>query len=245
MKLVRCALYLSLAGFLSVSCSSNEKKTDTAEGAYAVAEDFEKAERFEEALKRYQEVRNKFPYNRYATQAELAMADVYFKQESFPEAQVAYQAFRDLHPKHPQIDYVIFQIGMSYFKQLPSTIDRDLSLAPQAIQYFEDLLRLFPASEKAKEAKEKITESRLMLAQKETYIADFYFRKEKYDSALNRYEELARNFSGLETEPKALARAALSAQFLGELEKARALMAELNKKYPDHPETREASGRIR
>src|SRR5690606_33276577 len=95
----------------------------------------------------------------WATRAELAIADVHFKDEAYPEAQVAYQTFKELHPRHPKIDYVTFRIGLSFFNQLPTTIDRDLTLAHDAIASFDELINEFPNSEFAKEAREKKAES--------------------------------------------------------------------------------------
>ena len=116
-----------------VGCSSSETKIDTAEAAYKVAQQYDKDERYEEAIRRYQEVKNKYPYSKYSALSQLAIADAQHKQESFAEAQISYQSFKDLHPKHQQIDYVTFRLAMSYFSQLPETEDRDLSVAPQAL----------------------------------------------------------------------------------------------------------------
>src|SRR5437868_9563798 len=149
-----------------LACSSMDKKSDTAEGAFSIAQEFDKDERYEEAIRRYNEVKNKFPYSNFATKAELAVADVYYKQESYPEAQVSYQAFRELHPKHPQIDYVIFRVGLSYFNQLPSSLDRDLTIAHEAVTSFDELMKKFPNSQYVNEAADKKLETLKMLAGK-------------------------------------------------------------------------------
>jgi outer membrane protein assembly factor BamD len=214
-----------------VACSSNDKRSDTPDGAYAIAEEFDKEERYEEAAKRYNEVKNKFPYSRFATLAELAVSDVYFKQESFAEAQVSYQSFKDLHPKHARIDYVTYRLGLSYYMQLPPTIDRDLTLAKSAILFFDEVLSRFPQSEYAKEAREKRDSAVKMLAEKEQYIADFYFKREKYDSALSRYEFLLKNYPNIGFELNALSKAALSCARLGDMDKARSYLKELSRQY--------------
>src|SRR5207253_5847071 len=171
-----------------IACSTIDKKSDTPDGAFAIAEEFDKDERYEEAIRRYTEVKNKFPYSNFATKAELAIADVYYKQETYPEAQVSYQAFRELHPKHAQIDYVLFRIGMSYYNQLPSSLDRDLKVAQEVVASFDDLMKRFPNSQYVNEGAEKKLETLKMLAGKEEYIAAFYFKREMFDSALTRYE---------------------------------------------------------
>lgn len=227
-----------------MSCSTDDIKSDSAEHAFKLAQEYDKEERYEESLRRYNEVKNKFPYSKYATQAELAVADVYFKQESFPEAQVAYQNFKELHPKHPQVDYVTFRTAMSYFKQLPSTIDRDLTLASNAILSFDEVINQYPNSTYLAEAKEKKNETLKMLAEKEEYIADFYFKKEIYESALARYEGLYRQYPGLGFDAKALSRAAIAAQRSGDLERARRYLALLKQKFPGSSELSSATSEV-
>lgn len=240
MNFITCVLFAGLAAHSLSGCSSKEKSSDTAEGAYAIAQEFDKDELWERAISKYQEVKNKYPYSKYATMAELAIADCHYKDEAFPEAQVSYQAFKDLHPKHPQIDYVTHRLGMSFFKQLPSTIDRDLTLASSAILYFDEVINQYPNSPLVAEAKEKKDESYKMLAQKEQYIADFYFKSEKYDSALGRYELLLKKYPGLGYDAKALSQAALSAAKIGEPEKARKYVEELEKRFANSDELKAA-----
>lgn len=238
-------ILLSILSSLVFSCSSVEKKPETPEAAFAEAEEFDKAERYDEAIKRYQEVRNKFAYSRFATKAALAVADAYFKQESFPEAQVSYQSFKDLYPKNPQIDYVTFQIGMSYYNQLPSTVDRDLSLAGSAILHFEEVEARFPNSQHAQKARDLRVECLKKLAGKEEYIADFYFRKELYDSALSRYEGLLKKYPDLGFDARALQQAVISATRNGDQDRAKSYLKVLGEKYPDSPELETARKEVR
>ena len=154
-RVILSVLLLFSAISVLPGCSSDDKRSDIAEEAFKNAQEFDKEERYEEAIKRYQEVKNKFPYSKYATMAELAIGDAYYKQESFPEAQIAYQSFKDLHPKHPQIDYVTFRLAMSFYSQLPETVDRDLTLSSSAITFFDEMIQQYPNSEYAKESRQK------------------------------------------------------------------------------------------
>lgn len=240
------ALIVSLVMSLAiVGCSSDEKKSDTAEGAFALAQEFDKSERYDEAIRRYQEVKNKFPYSKFATEAELAMADAYYKQETYPEAQVSYQTFKELHPKHAQIDYVTFRLAMSFFNQLPDTIDRDLTLTQSAMLYFDEVVARYPNSTHVKESQEKKQECLKKLAGKEEYIADFYFIRSKYDSALNRYESLLKVYPNLGFDARALSRAAISAARLGELDRAKSLIQKLRTQFPGSSELASAEKEIR
>jgi outer membrane protein assembly factor BamD len=219
-----------------LACSSDEKKADTAEGAYEIAKEFEKSERYEEAIRHYQEVKNKFPYSKYATLAELDLAETYFKQESYPEAQVAYQTFKELHPKHADIDYVTFRLAMSYYNQLPETIDRDLALTQNAMQYFDEVAVRYPNSKYVAEAKEKKADCLKKLAEKEDYIAHFYFIREMYDSALGRYEGLLKKYPQLGFDAEAMAHAAICAVKIGEMDRARAWINKLKAAFPGSSE---------
>lgn len=232
-------ILLSLLVLLS-GCASDDKRSDTPEGAFAIAQEYEKEDRYEEAIRRFQEVKNKFPYSKYATLAEMAIADTYYKQESFAEAQVAYQSFKDLHPKHPQTDYATFRLAMSFYEQVPKTLDRDLTLANSAILYFDEVVKQYPNSEHVAESKAKKDECYKMLAGKEDYIANFYFVREKYDSALTRYEGLLTKYPNLGFDAKALSRAAISAKMVGEPNRARRYLTDLQKKFPDSSELKDA-----
>lgn len=230
---------VSLAAWATLfSCASQEKDLNTAEGLFAYAKEFQDAERFEVALAKYAEVRNKFPYSSLATEAELAIADVHYLRESYAEAEVAYQNFRDLHPKHAKSDYVLHRIAMSYYMQLPETIDRDLSVGKDAIYHFSELVKIYPKSEFVTDSKTKRDEIYSRLAQKEIYIADFYFKQEKYSSALRRYESTLYKFPGLGFEPRAHFGALKSAQKLADQKKQDQHAQTLKTKYPNSDEAR-------
>ena len=236
-----------LVTFAAAGCSSADKiDPSTPEGAYKLAEEYEKDERFEESVAKYTDVKNKHPYSRYAILAELKIADVQFLREAYIEAQYAYQTFKDLHPKHPQIDYVTFRLGLSYFMQLPDTTDRDLSLADKAILYFDEVTTSYPKSAYAKEAGEKKAEAVRMQADKEIYIANFYFKKKKWGSALSRYETVIGKFPGVGGfGPQALYGAAVSAKETGDRDKMNRYVQNLLAQHPDSSEAAKAKSEFR
>ncbi|MBK8202260.1 MAG: outer membrane protein assembly factor BamD [Bdellovibrionales bacterium] len=196
-------------------CSSTDKiSSDTPEGAYEIGQKFEKDERYEEAIAQYQEVANKHPYNKLALDAKLRVADIQFKRENYIEAQTAYQMFKDFHPRHPRSDYVTYQLALSYFYQLPETIDRDLSIANKAILFFDEVVQSYSNGEFAPKAKDYKIKCLKMLADKELYIADFYFIRDQYGSALGRFEDLLEKYPALGYEARALYGASVSAHHL-------------------------------
>ena len=196
---------------LFLACASEEKNANTPDGLFKIAQEYDEAERYEIAVQKYADVKNKFPYSSVATLAELAIADLHYKRESFPEAQISYQNFRDLHPKHSKIDYVIFKTGMSFYMQLPETTDRDLTVANDAIYHFNEVIKKFPKSSFVKESTENREKAYIMLAEKELYVANFYLRQAKFEASLARYEKVLANYSGYGLDPQALLGAARAA----------------------------------
>jgi len=227
--------------FATTGCSTTETRdASTPEGAYQIAEDLAKDERYEEAIAKFQDIKNKFPYSRFATMSELKIADLHYDREAFVEAQSAYQLFKEFHPKHPQSDYVTFRLAMSYYKQLPSTIDRDLTLADKAVLYFDEVINSFSESQYVKESKENKENALKMQAQKEMYVADFYAKRNFYDSALKRYEQVLKVYPNLGYDAPALEGAARSAFETGERERALQHLRNLNSLYPSSDEAKRA-----
>ena len=229
------AILLSLLLALFVgACSSTEDLSDinSAERAFKEAKEYEKDERYEEALRRYDDIKNKFPYSQYSKESDLRIADIYFKKEEFASAALSYSNFKYLYPNHSKIPYVSLQLALSYFNQLPSTIDRDLSKGHQAIQEFNVVLDKYPGTAFAKTAAEKKKATQDMLAEKESYIANWYFKKEKFLSAMRRFEGLTKMSAPSKLTSEAYLKGAISAFEIGEVGKGKALLEQLSKKFP-------------
>ena len=220
---------LSLSGCASGSIADS----NSPEGAFKAAEEFEKDERYEEALAKFNEVKNKHPYSRFAIEAELHIADIHYKREAFIEAQTAYQLFKDFHPKYAKIDYVTYRLAMSYYEQLPPTADRDLAPASKAIQFFDEVISAYPSSTYVADSKVKRAAAFKLQAEKEEYIAHFYFIREMYDSALKRYEGLISKFPGAGFDEKGLYMCGLSAYETSNPELGKKYLNDLVAKYPE------------
>jgi len=170
------------------------------------------------ATERLNTIRSQYPYSYYATHAELLQADILFLQENYVEAAAAYILFKDFHPKHTQMNYVIWKIAESFFNQLPSTYDRDLSAGFEAMKYYEELITKYTDSQYVEDAKNKIRICKNMIEMKEKYIADFYFRTEVYDSARFRYLKILDTIDDKEIRAHAMVRIVESSLHLGKYE---------------------------
>jgi outer membrane protein assembly factor BamD len=233
-------LAFSAFTLFQIGCASTPHDTNTAEGAFAYAEDLEKDDRYEEAINKFSECKNKFPYSKIAVEAELRIADIHYKKEAYLESQTAYQLFKDFHPKHPKSDYVTYRLAMSAYNQLPSTIDRDLTPTAKAIQYFNEVISSYSSSEFVKDSLEKRDDCYKRLADKEAYIANFYFIRDMYDSALRRYEGLLEKYPDRGQDEEALYRAGIASFEIGEPERAKRHLEKLLEKFPKGDFTKDA-----
>ena len=190
--------------FVLSSCSSIEKieGADKAETYYLRGEAYLKDNMYIEALEKFNLVKNKFPYSKYAIDAELKIGDTYYQKGDFIEAQKVYSLFAELHPQERRIDYAIYQSGMSFYSSLPSAIDRDITFAKKAIDEFKGVMDLYPNSAYFKDALQKYTELRTKLAEKEIYIGDFYRKRDKWEAAAERYKVVIEQYPNLGFDEK-------------------------------------------
>jgi len=108
-----------------------------------------------------------------------------------------------LHPKHEKVPYALFRIGEAYFNDVPSPVARDMTSATKAADAFREYLRRFPGGELAAKAKDFQSRSLELLAQKEVYIGDFYYRDESWDAAISRYKKVLDLYPGTPSAEKA------------------------------------------
>jgi outer membrane protein assembly factor BamD len=191
--LARLLAPIALIGGLAATqlgCSGKSVEENDPSALLKEAEEDVKSDHYQIAIEKLRSIKNKFPYSNYATEAQLRIADVYFLQESYGEAAVAYEAFRDLHPKHEKVPYAMFRTGKAYFNDIPGTIARDMTPANKALEAYSEFLKRFPNAPESADARKDLAEIRRLLAEKELYIANFYFKRDFYDSAKPRYKKI-------------------------------------------------------
>ncbi len=179
---------LALSAF--AGCSGAKIDPNDPAALYKEAEEEIQSEHYLVALEKLRNVRNKFPYSKYAVEAQLRIADVYYFQELFPEAAASYESFRDLHPTHEKASYATYRIAKSYFNDTPSNIARDLVSAQKAVEAYQNFIKRYPAAAESPEAKDDVLKLKELLAKKELYIANFYYKRDYYDSAKPRYKKI-------------------------------------------------------
>jgi outer membrane protein assembly factor BamD len=170
------------------------------EGAYAYED-----KKYKKSLKAYTQLKEWYPFSKWAILAELRIADCNFHLEQYDEALDAYKEFEELHPKNDAISRIIYRQGLCWYNQV-DTIDRDNRPAAKAIIEFIRLKERFPNSKYVPKVNKMIVECTDNLAGHELYVAEYYYKSRKYKAALNRYKYLVENFPTSEYAAVALSR---------------------------------------
>ena len=171
--------------------ASQDKQTifDTAEELY-------QQKKYSEARKYFSFVYDTFPNDPLGHKAALRVADTYsIKKDpsNLTEARLRYRDFANRYPNDPDRDYALLMVGNTYSaKKLRP--DRDLSNLHESYNAYQQLVTLYPNSEHAPEAEERIRLLRETLAEHEYLVAQFYFRNKRCNGALWRLEYLKENY---------------------------------------------------
>jgi outer membrane protein assembly factor BamD len=163
--------------------------------------------------------------------ARLGLAEAYFRDEDYEEAANAYKQYLEMHPLSPNSDYVQFKLGMCYYKlMLPP--DRDQQYTELAIQAFEKLGEVYPASPWLPRAMMLLQECRNRLAQHDIVVGRYYYKTKQYYAALNRFR-LAQTIKGIKGDvmAEALYWEGKTLEKLGEKEEALKCYEEVVKNY--------------
>ena len=141
---------------------------------------------YQEAIKNFEQLKDWYPFSKYAMLAELRIADSHYHQQQYPEAVQAYEEFEQLHPRNEAIPYIIYQIGQCYFEQI-DTEDRDQTSAQKALETFQRLVRQHPGDPYAQKAMSHIQICYQSLAAHDFYVGMFYYRDQRYKAAKQRF----------------------------------------------------------
>ncbi len=160
-----------------MNCSEKELDPNDAQAHYIKAKGSFDDGYHEVALTQLGEFKSRFPYSRYAIEAELLLAHTQFELGKYEEASLAYEEFTKLHPKHPQNPYVMYRVGECSWVDAPTSGDREQQLTKDAITAWEKLIKAHTHSEWSVKAKEKIIQGHKRLAETELNIVKFYCKK--------------------------------------------------------------------
>ena len=218
-----------------VSCGSDKEKYEEkpVETLYKRAEKLLEEGKNKKAGIAFEEVIRQHPYSGWAKQAQLMSAYSYYKAQSFEDAVASLDTYLQIYPGSQDIPYAYFLKGMCFYVQI-STVDRDQEMTELAKNTFEELIRRFPQSKYAKDAKLKLDLAYEHLAGKNMEIGRFYLSQKLLIAALNRFQEVIKEYEGTSHVPEALHRLVEIYLMLGIIGEAQATAVVLGHNYSDN-----------
>jgi outer membrane protein assembly factor BamD len=234
------ALLLAAAAVVPlVGCAhGNKNKLDTGYVARDVSSLYTAAKKsmdegdYEQSAKLFDEVERQHPYSIWARRAQLMSAFNYYLGKKYPEAISSAQRFLTIHPGNAEAPYAQYLIGMSYYQQIDE-VTRDQTTTQQASDAFGELIRRYPDTRYAADARLKMDLISDHLAGKEMEIGRFYQRSGQWLAATYRFRTVVDQYQTTTQTPEALERLVECYLALGVPEEAQKAGAVLGRNYPE------------
>ena len=232
LPLVAAALILPAAG-----CARNKAKGDTEYVArdvntlYSLAKKRLDQGSYVLAAKLFDEVERQHPYSVWARRAQLMSAFSYYMAQQYTESVSSAQRFISIHPGNQDAPYANYLVAMSYYQQI-ADVSRDQKLTQQASDSFGELIRRYPSSRYANDARLKLDLINDHLAGKEMEVGRYYQRAGNWLAASMRFRTVVAKYQTTSHTPEALERLVETYLALGLPEEAKKSAAVLGANYP-------------
>ncbi|MCO8017298.1 outer membrane protein assembly factor BamD [Brevundimonas diminuta] len=194
------------------------------------------SKRWMDAVDYFQEVERQHPYSEWARRAILMQVYAYYQNNAYQDAIAAADRFIALFPGNPSASYAFYMKAVCNFEQIVD-VGRDQGYAEAALAGLRDVVRRYPGSTYATDARVKIDMVNDQLAGKEMAVGRYYQRANQPLGALNRYKAVINNeaFQRTSHTPEALYRLVEVNLSLGLTEEATRNAAVLGHNYPGSP----------
>jgi len=189
------------------------------------------SEDYAKAASTFGEVESQHPYSVWATKSQLMEIYADYANGKFDEAILASDRFIQLHPGNKDIAYAYYVKAICYYIQI-TDVGRDQKITEQAVKALDDVVRRFPDSRYARDAKLKLDFTHDHLAGKEMEIGRYYLKSGEYLAAMNRFRRVIDNYQTTTHVPEALERLVECDLALGLTTEARENAAVLGYNYP-------------
>ncbi len=238
-----------LVALLALGACSRGKKADPVETlpvdqVYALAKEALQNGNLDRAARTYERLVARFPFGAYTEQAQLELAYAQYKDHKEEEAYSSINRFIKTYPTHKHIDYAFYLRGLINFGRSDGLLERyvsrdetkrDQAYALQSFEDFSELVKRYPDSRYAGEARQRMIHLRNNMAQAEVGVALFYLRQKAYVAAANRAEKVVETYQRTPQAGDALAVMSESYARLGQEKLSADARRVLELNYPEHP----------
>ncbi len=246
MRFLKFVSITSLLSLLIACATVDEDPTAqwSAEQLYNEARSALDAGNYEQAIENYTKLESRYPYGRYAQQAQLETIYTHYKAGEASSAVAAADRFIKFHPRHPNVDYAYYLRGLATFDQSSGFLDKLLDSDPaerdpaairESFNYFKELVSRFPNSRYSPDAVQRMTQLRNTLARHEIHAANYYLKRGTYLAAANRAKYVLENYQRSTSIPEALVIMVKAYRKLGMTRLADDALQVLEQNHRDHP----------
>lgn len=229
---------LLLAPVVLAGCANSRKPrkdqsyvAQDVETLYSAARETLARRQYRLAGAQFDEVERQHPYSVWARRAQLMSAFAYYAAGEYQEAIGAAQRFLSLHPGSREAPYAYYMVALSHYNQIMG-VDKDQKTTQQALDSLGELIRRYPNTDYAADARLKIDLARDHLAGKEMAVGRFYQSQGLYLAAIIRFRTVVDKYDTTSHAPEALHRLVESYLSMGVPEEAVKAAAVLGNNYP-------------
>ena len=233
-------IFLFIYIIFIVSCSKDKSKVDQvlleqdveAEMILAYKEGMKQLEKGDAlyASRKFDEAEILFPQSIWATKASLMSAYALYSQNYYDDAIFNLERHIKNYPKDKDLVYAHYLIAICYFEQLYDE-RKDLKPLVKAREKFEHILKKYPNTDYAIDAKWKMGLIVDQMAAKEMYIGRYYMKMEKWIAAINRFKFVVKYYDTTVYIEEALHRLVEIYYKIGLVEDAQKIAATLGYNY--------------
>lgn len=191
----------------------DETRGWSAQRIYDEAKDEMNGSGYERAIKLYEVLEAKYPFGRYAQQAQMDIAYAYWKSSDFASAIAACDRFIKLYPNHANLDYMYYLRGLVNFNEdlgllgkisRQDPTERDNKAARESFDTFKELVTRFPDSKYTPDARLRLKYLVYALGRYEVHVARYYMKRGAYVAAINRAQNVITVYPNTPTQEEAL-----------------------------------------
>ncbi|MBI3916912.1 MAG: outer membrane protein assembly factor BamD [Betaproteobacteria bacterium] len=196
-------LAIALGGCGLLPSEIDETRGWSAAKLYSEARSALNDRNYETAIKYYEKLEARFPYGRYAQQAQIETAYAYYKDGEPVSVIAAADRFIKLHPNHPSVDYMYYLRGLANFNDdlglfgyvsAQDMTERDPKAAVDAFEAFKSLVTRYPDSKYTPDAIQRMNYLVNALAAHEVHVARYYMKRGAFVAAANRAQHALKTY---------------------------------------------------
>lgn len=180
----------------------------------------------------FQEVERQHPFSKWARRSMLMSAYASYRSADYDESVAMAQRFIGLHPGSDSAPYAYYLIAINYYDQIYD-VGRDQATTASAESALQQVVRRYPDSDYARDARLKLELTHDHLAGKEMSIGRYYLKQNQHLAAIGRFKNVVADYETTSQTEEALHRLVESYVSIGVIQEAKLVGSVLGYNYPN------------